>query len=87
MRNEGRIAPKQVTSAPGVFRILYPTKTLMFAARTPGQLCATAIRSTNWSSGIHFLFTTTSFWIIEIIAYPPPSVKAPILKKVLKASQ
>lgn len=29
-------------------------------------------------------FTTTSFWIIEIIAYPMPSVKAPILKKVFE---
>ena len=39
MRKEGRAAPMVVQMAPGSFFSLYPTKTLMFMARAPGQLC------------------------------------------------
>ena len=57
----------------------------MFIANTPGHVCATAIRSVNKSLSTHLFFCTTSASIRGIIAYPPPSVKAPILKKVIKS--
>ena len=87
MMNEGKAVANVVQMAPGTRFILYPIKVLRLIANTPGQLCATAIRSTNSSLLIHFRFSTISDSIIGIIAYPPPRVNAPILKKVLKLSQ
>ena len=87
MMNEGKAVANVVQMAPGTRFILYPIKVLRLIANTPGQLCATAIRSTNSSLLIHFRFSTISDSIIGIIAYPPPKVNAPILKKVLKLSQ
>ena len=48
----------------------------------PGVDSAIAIISRISSSVTQFLFSTVSFWISGIIAYPPPKVNAPILKKV-----
>ena len=55
MRKEGRAAPMVVQMAPGSFFSLYPTKTLMFMARAPGQLCATAMRSKKLLTAHPFL--------------------------------
>ena len=86
MRKEGRAAPMVVQMAPGSFFSLYPTKTLMFMARAPGQLCATAMRSRNSSRLIQFFRSTTSASIAGIMAYPPPSVNSPIFEKTRNAS-
>ena len=58
----------------------------MFTANIPGADCDMARMSMKSSSPIHFLFSTTSFSIIGIMAYPPPNVKAPILAKQVKIS-
>ena len=61
-------------------------KIAMLMAKTPGQLWAMAIRSSISSFDTHpFLFTTSSS-IKGIMAYPPPRVNMPILKKEVKAS-
>ena len=59
----------------------------MLMANTPGQLWATAIRSSISSFSTHLCLLTTSSSIKGIMAYPPPRVKMPILKKVLNDSQ
>jgi len=87
MRNDGSADPSKVHTAPRRPLILYPINVEMLMAKTPGQLCEIAIRSKNSSFSIHLFFSTTSFSIIGIMAYPPPRVNAPILKKVLKRVQ
>ena len=68
MRNEGSAVPNAVQRAPAVLRILYPMKTLMLMANTPGQLWAMASMSTNSSLLTHPLFSTTSASMRGIMA-------------------
>ena len=46
----------------------------------PGVICETATMSANSALVIHACCTTTSFWIRESMAYPPPKPKNPILR-------
>ena len=62
-------------------------KMAMLMANTPGQLWAMAIRSSISSFSTQRCLLTTSSSIKGIMAYPPPRVNMPILKKVLKDSQ
>ena len=48
----------------------------------PGVIWETATISVNVLSLIQGCSTTTWFWIKDSIAYPPPMVKAPMIKKV-----
>ena len=59
-------------------------KVEIFIAKTPGHDCATAMRSRNSSSPIHWCSSTTLRCIIGIMAYPPPMVKAPTFANTLK---
>ena len=51
-------------------------------ATGPGVLSAMTVTFTRSSWVIQCFFSTQMFSITEIIAYPPPKVNAPILKKV-----
>lgn len=84
-RKEGRAVPSALQAAPLLPRNLYPIKVEILMANTPGQLCAMAMRSKNSLFSIHLFFSTTSSSMRGIMAYPPPNVKAPILKKVVKS--
>ena len=63
-------------------RSLSPTTTDMFTARIPGIDWATARRSRNSSRSSQWYLSTISRSMIEIMAQPPPKVKAPILANV-----
>ena len=56
-----------------------------FIASGPGVLSAMAITSIYSSCSIHFLRSTSSLSITAIIAYPPPKVNSPILKKFINS--
>ena len=56
-------------------------------AMGPGVDSATTVILTISSSVIHFFFWTQVSLIMDIMAYPPPKVKSPILKKVMKSSK
>ena len=87
IRNEGRAVPNAVATAPRTLFNLYPTKILILMANTPGQLWAMAIKSSISLRSIQRWRFTTSSSINGIMAYPPPRVNMPILKKVLNDSQ
>src|SRR5690554_2786154 len=55
-------------------------------AITPGRDWDTAKASTISSFDIYFFLSTISLSIMGSMASPPPMVKAPILKKVIKRS-
>ena len=86
MRKEGRIAPNAKAKAPGNFFSLYPMKMEMLTANTPGTDCDTAKRSIKSSCMSHLFLLTTSSSMRGTMAYPPPMVNNPILKKVQNAS-
>lgn len=52
----------------------------------PGVDSAITVKSIISSCVIHFFFSTQSFSIRDIIAYPPPKVNNPILAKVRNKS-
>ena len=52
----------------------------------PGVDSAITVIFNISSSVIHFFFWTQVSSIIDIMAYPPPNVKRPILKKVTNNS-
>lgn len=83
IKNEGKIVPNAATMLPRFPRILSPTATDILTANMPGNDCATASKSRKSSLPIHRCFSTISFSMIDIIAHPPPKVKAPILKNVI----
>ena len=87
IRKEGRIVPNEATTLPAVPRSLSPTAVAMFTASIPGSDCATARRSRKSSFSIQWYLSTISRSIMEIMAQPPPNVKAPILKKVANSLQ
>lgn len=78
--NDGNMVPSAAIVAPFMPLSLSPTATDIFTARIPGNDWATASRSRNSSRSIQCFLSTISFSMIEIIAQPPPNVKAPILK-------
>ena len=82
MIKEGRMVPNAAARLPFTPFNLSPITVLIFTARMPGIDCAMASKSRNSSCLIQWRFSTTSRWIMEIIAQPPPKVKLPILKKV-----
>ena len=82
MIKEGRMVPNAAARLPFTPFNLSPITVLIFTARMPGIDCAMASKSRNSSCLIQWCFSTTSRWIMEIIAQPPPKVKLPILKKV-----
>ncbi len=79
--NDGSIVPREAIILPLVPRNLSPTAVAILTARMPGRLCAIANRSRKSSRSIQWYLSTISRSIIDIIAQPPPNVKAPILKK------
>ena len=87
IRKEGSMVPNAATMLPRRMATRSPTATAMFTARMPGSDCATASRSRKSSRLIHRWVVTISRSIIEIIAQPPPKVKAPILKNVTNICQ
>jgi len=82
MMKEGKIVPNAVIILPRIPRNLYPIKIEILTAKMPGADWEIASRSIKSSCAIHFRFVTISFSISGTIAYPPPIVKAPILKKI-----
>lgn len=81
MRMGMAILPIMETHTPLCPRNLYPTLVAILTAKMPGMACETTMMSMNSSRSIHFLRSTISFSISGIMAYPPPMVKVPILKK------
>ncbi len=81
MIKEGRITPKPAARLPLNPCLRFPIKRAVFNATGPGIDCATASISTKSVSLSHFRLKTASFRISGIMAYPPPKVNAPILKK------
>ena len=84
---DGKTVPNAVIILPRMPRNLYPMKIEILTARIPGADCEIANRSIKSSCAIHFRLVTISFSISGTIAYPPPMVKAPILKKIPNASK
>lgn len=52
----------------------------------PGVICEMATMSVNVVSSIHPCTVTTSFWMSESMAYPPPIVNIPMMKNVMNSS-
>ena len=69
-------------TAPDRERSLYPTNIAIFTAKIPGADCARAVKSKNSFLSIQRRLSTTSASIKGSMAYPPPSVNRPILKKI-----
>lgn len=84
---DGRIIPTLVDKLPLKPSLFLPTNIAVLREIGPGTDCANASISINSSSASHFFLFTTSLRIRGIIAYPPPKVKAPILKKTKNSSQ
>ena len=82
MRKLGMMVPSDDMMLPLSPRSLSPTTTDMFTAKIPGIDWATARRSRNSSRSSQWYLSTISRSMIEIIAQPPPKVKAPILANV-----
>ena len=85
--NEGKIIPAPQNKLPLKPSRLFPTNNAVFSEIGPGADCASASISINSSSPNHSFLLTTSFRIKGIMAYPPPKVKTPILKKTKNRSQ
>lgn len=84
--NDGKTAPNTVAMTPRHPYTRQPMNTAELTAMSPGAACANAIILRNSSSSIQCLLSTTSFCISGSIAYPPPSVKVPILRYVQNSS-
>lgn len=80
--NDGRTTPSVANRAPKKPSILLPINVAAFTAMGPGVDSAIAIISSKSSFVAHCFLSTISRCISGIIAYPPPKVKAPILKNV-----
>ena len=87
IRKEGSMVPSEAIMLPFPPRILSPIAVAMFTAKMPGRDWAMAKRSRKSLRSIQWCLSTISRSIIDIIAHPPPKVKAPILKKVEKRLQ
>lgn len=80
IKNEGNTDPMVAAMLPFTPRILYPVKIDTFTANMPGADWARAMMSGSSFSSIQWRLSNSSF-IIGIMAYPPPIVKAPIFMK------
>ena len=79
---EGSTIPKVAAVAPKSPACLKPTKVAQLMAMGPGVDSAMAVTVTISSWVIQLFFSTQISSISAIMAYPPPKVNKPILKKV-----
>lgn len=86
MQKDGKVTPRVAITAPGRPFCRKPTKVEQLMATGPGVDSAITVIFIISSWEIQFFFSTQIFSISEIIAYPPPKVKRPILKKVKNKS-
>ena len=82
MTNDGKANPKVAKRLPQNPATLNPIYVAAFTEIGPGVDSLIAKISNISAFVAHLRFSTTSFWMMGIIAYPPPKVKAPIFKKV-----
>ena len=78
MQKEGKTIPSVAVTAPPIPFCRYPTKVAQLMAIGPGVDSAITVIFIISSCVIHGFFSTQTFSIREIIAYPPPKVNSPI---------
>ena len=83
---DGKTTPIVAQSAPRTPDISIPVKVAILTANGPGVLSDIAIKSNSISFPIQ-PFAVISLIIRGIIAWPPPIVNSPILKKVQNNSK
>ena len=81
IKKDGNTTPIVAIIAPIKPACELPTNVAIFIAIGPGELSANAMKFNNSSLVIHSYINAFSL-IKDIIACPPPKVKAPISKKV-----
>ena len=84
--NDGKITPSVARKEPKIPACEDPIKVAIFIATGPGVLSATAIKF-NISELVSQPCAKTSSVSNGIIAYPPPNVNKPSLKKVKNKSR
>lgn len=82
--NEGRTIPRVEKKAPKNPLTLYPINVAQLIEIGPGVHSEIENMSIISSLVINLYFSLISFSMKGIIEYPPPKVKSPILKNVLK---
>lgn len=63
-------------------KVVYPQYVALLMPIGPGVICDMAMILVNSADDIHLWLATTSYCISEMMPYPPPNPKRPILKNV-----